>query len=192
MVPNPDYWDTTPAQAEAHEPDRHRRPRRRDADRRAQDRRRSTAPTAIALSTLRPAGDRPVGQGLPGRAVRHRGHGDQRHQGPAGRRRRCARRISAAVDRTGPHQHRLPGRRQHPARARGQRHLGLRRRAPSQSAYDALPPMTQDLTKAKSLTPRQPASPARPITIGTSSGIPTLNTEALAVKAGSARRSASR
>ena len=48
------------------------------------------------------------------------------------------------------------------------------------AAYDALPPLTQDLAKAKSLA-AQAGIVGETLTIGTSSGIPTLNTETLAI-----------
>ena len=50
-----------------------------------------------------------------------------------------------------------------------------------QSAYDALPPMTQDLAKAKS-DAKAAGIVGQTITIGTSSGIPSLNTETLAIR----------
>lgn len=49
-------------------------------------------------------------------------------------------------------------------------------------AYDALPPMNQNLAKAKALA-KQAGIAGKTITIGTSSGIPTVNIEALAFKA---------
>ena len=52
-----------------------------------------------------------------------------------------------------------------------------------QSAYDALPPMTQDLAKAKS-DAKAAGIVGQTITIGTSSGIPSLNTETLAIQSG--------
>jgi peptide/nickel transport system substrate-binding protein len=48
------------------------------------------------------------------------------------------------------------------------------------AAYDALPALDQDLAKAKSLA-AEAGIVGQTITIGTSSGIPTLNTEALAI-----------
>ncbi len=48
-------------------------------------------------------------------------------------------------------------------------------------AYAALPPLTQDLAAAKQLA-QQAGVAGQTITIGTSSGVPVLNTEALAVK----------
>jgi peptide/nickel transport system substrate-binding protein len=50
------------------------------------------------------------------------------------------------------------------------------------AAYDALPAMTQDIAKGKQLV-TQAGFTGQTITIGTSSGIPSLNEEALAVKA---------
>ena len=50
-----------------------------------------------------------------------------------------------------------------------------------QSAYDALPAMTQDLSKAKS-DAKAAGIVGQTITIGTSSGIPTVQTETLAVQ----------
>jgi peptide/nickel transport system substrate-binding protein len=49
-------------------------------------------------------------------------------------------------------------------------------------AYAALPPLTQDLPKAKQLA-QQAGVAGQTITIGTTSGVPVLNTEALAVEA---------
>ena len=48
--------------------------------------------------------------------------------------------------------------------------------------YDALPPLTRDLTKAKQLA-QEAGVAGQTITIGTASGVPVLNTETLAVKA---------
>ena len=50
-----------------------------------------------------------------------------------------------------------------------------------QSAYDALPPMTQDLEKAKS-DAKAAGIVGQTITIGTASGIPSINTETLAIR----------
>jgi peptide/nickel transport system substrate-binding protein len=49
-------------------------------------------------------------------------------------------------------------------------------------AYDALPELTQDIAKGKELV-TQAGATGQTITIGTSSGLPTLNAEALAFKA---------
>jgi len=49
-------------------------------------------------------------------------------------------------------------------------------------AYDALPPMEQDLAKAKDLI-QQTGTAGQTVRIGTSSGLPALNAEALAFKA---------
>ncbi len=49
------------------------------------------------------------------------------------------------------------------------------------TAYDALPPMTQDLSKAKS-DAKAAGIAGQTITIGTSSGIPTVQTETLAIQ----------
>ena len=50
-----------------------------------------------------------------------------------------------------------------------------------QTAYDALPPMTQDLSKAKA-DAKAAGIVGQTITIGTSSGIPTVQTETLAIQ----------
>jgi peptide/nickel transport system substrate-binding protein len=49
------------------------------------------------------------------------------------------------------------------------------------AAYDALPEMSQDMTKAQDLI-KQAGVVGQTVTIGTSSGLPALNTEALAFK----------
>ena len=103
MVPNPDYWDTTLPTPKVTSLTVIGVPGRRDPDRRPQDRRRSTAlrhrPAAPSASSRTTGGQR-----LPGRAVRHRLDGDQRHQGPAvdarGAARRCPRRSTARASST--------------------------------------------------------------------------------------------
>ncbi len=177
MVPNPDYWDTslpTPKVTSVTVIGAGRcdltaglRPAARSTAR--------TAPGSAPCGQMQ----KTLAERLPGCAVRHRVMVVSATKGPLAD---VAGPPGALESHRPPghHRHGLPGGRQHPARGAANGTWGYAK-STFQSAYDALPAMTQNLSKAKT-DAKAAGIVGQTITIGTSSGIPTVQTETLAVQ----------
>ena len=176
--PQPGLLGHLPAHSQGHERDRDRDAGRCDADRRPQQRR-DRRLVRHRDQHPRPDAEELVAERLPGCAVRHGVHGGQRHQGPARRRRRPPGALEA-IDRQGIIDTVFQGAGSIPHAAAANGTWGYAK-STFQSAYDALPAMTQNLSKAKT-DAKAAGIVGQTITIGTSSGIPTVQTETLAVQ----------
>ena len=170
------------AQAEVHEHDPHRRPRRRDPHRRPARPARSTAATPSRCRTLGQLQTDPNVKVYQGAPVRRRRDGHQRDQGPARRPEGPPGDLLGARPQ-GHHQHASP---RAPATSRTRSQAsGTWGYAPRHRSRPATTPCRRwTRTSPRPRTsPRQADVAGQTITIGTSSGIPSLNAEALAFKA---------